>query len=375
VFYRIDGQQIRDVIGRYPAKKLGEARQAARDKLDLVERGKDPRTEASRLRAQEAQRRAETFAKVADQYHTGHLAKLTSGEELWQRVQDDLLPAWRDLPIRDIRRGAVMTLLDSIERDKGVYARNRRLALIRHMFNYALDRELVDANPAARIPMLEEAKRQRILTDAELVEVWNASDLLDDAFRRFTRELILLGQRRNEVAGMAWPEIEEAKAEWLIAAERMKHRSPHLVPLPASALLLIGSRPQDNPATYVFSTGRRGDAPISGFNKLKLQLDKHILAARRKTDPEAKPMAAWRLHDLRRTFRSGLSRLRIPPHIAERVIAHLPPGIERTYDVHEYVDEKRNAIEAWASYVDQLVNPKPKITPLEQARQKRAKRK
>lgn len=175
---------------------------------------------------------------------------------------------------------------------------------------------------------------------------------------------------------MPWSELDEGESLWTIPAERMKAGLPHEVPLPAPVLSTIGTRPQgDEPATYVFSTGRRGDAPISGFNKLKLQLDKHILEARQKADPAAKPMAEWRLHDLRRTVRSGLSRLRVPPHVAERVLAHVPGGIQRVYDRHEYRDEKRQALDAWAAYVDALVNPKPKVTSIEKARQARAKRK
>ena len=84
-------------------------------------------------------------------------------------------------------------------------------------------------------------------------------------------------------------------------------------------------------------------------------------------------MPDWRLHDLRRTFRSGLSKLRIAPHIAERCIAHIPGGIARVYDVHEYEDEKRHAFEAWANYVARLVQPAGNVTTIDKARRKRAK--
>src|SRR5262249_25330299 len=149
LFYRVDGRQVRDIIGRYPAKGLAEARQEARGKLDLVNHGRDPRQEDARQRAAEAKRRAETFGAVADLYHEGHLSKLASGEELWLRAQDDLLPAWQATPIRDVTRGAVMALLDRIEKGKGIYARNRRLALIRSMLNFALHRELLYAKASA----------------------------------------------------------------------------------------------------------------------------------------------------------------------------------------------------------------------------------
>jgi integrase len=368
-FYRIDGQQVRDIIGRFPAKGLAEARELARGKLRLVERGRDPRQEDARQRATEAKRRAETFGAVADDYHSGHLAKLSSGEELWQRVRGDLLPAWQTMPIRDIGRGEVMRLLDKIEKAKGIYARNRRLALIRGMFNFALDRELVDANPAARIKMIEEPDRARVLTDAELAEIWRAANKLADPFQRFTRMLILTGQRRREVSDMAWSEIDEGEKLWTLPPERMKARELHEVPLPSTAMELLSAISPEGAetaerGTYIFSTGRRGDRPISGFNKLKLQLDRHIMAARKDADAKAKPMPDWRLHDIRRTVRSGLARLQIPPHIAERVLAHVPGGVERVYDLHQYRDEKRRAVEIWAAHIERITNPQSNVVEL-----------
>jgi len=366
VFYRIDGKQVRDVFGRYPAKGLAKAREEARDKLALVERGRDPRQEDARQRAAEARRRAETLASVAESYREGHLSRLASGEELWQRIQDDLLPAWGDRPIRDIGRSDVMRLLDKLEGAKGPYARDRRLALVRHLFNFALDRELVDANPALRIPMLPEPDRSRVLVDAELAEIWAASGRLTDPFRRFTRMLIVTGQRRREVANMAWPEIHKDERLWTIPAARMKARHLHEVPLSELAMAqlepaAIGGTESIECATFVFSTGRRGDRPISGFNVLKRQLDEHILTARKACDTKQKTMPPWRIHDVRRTVRSGLARLGIAPHVAERVLAHVPGGIEAVYDLHQYRDEKRRALEAWAQHIERITNPQPNV--------------
>ncbi|WP_374376416.1 tyrosine-type recombinase/integrase, partial [Dongia sp.] len=243
VFYRIDGKQVRDAIGRYPVLSLADAREEAARRLRLVDKGIDPRQEKARQKAQEAKRRAETFGEVAKSYKAGHLDKIKSGGILWERVEIDLLPAWRDLPIRDLTRGAVATLLDKVEVTRGIYARNRRLALIRHMLNFALDRELVDANVAARLKMLPEPDRQRILTDGELVEVWRAADQLADAFGRFTKLLILTGQRRREVSDMPRAEVDLDADLWIIAADRMKAGVAHAVPLAPQVKALIEDAP------------------------------------------------------------------------------------------------------------------------------------
>jgi integrase len=168
---------------------------------------------------------------------------------------------------------------------------------------------------------------------------------------------------------MAWTEIDEGEKLWTLPASRMKAREPHEVPLPPAAMALLeppaGDDGQKLPrGTYIFSTGRRGDRPISGFNKLKLQLDRHILAARLQGNAKAKPMGGWRLHDIRRSVRSGLARLSVRPDVAERVLAHVPGGIERVYDLHHYGEEKRRALEAWARHVERITNPQNNVVEL-----------
>ncbi len=118
----------------------------------------------------------------------------------------------------------------------------------------------------------------------------------------------------------------------------------------------------------------RNSTPFGDHGGVKEELDDYILEARRKADPKAKPMTSWSFHDLRRTGRTGLARLRVPSHVAERVLAHLPGGIQAVYDAHEYADEKRDALSRWCAYVEQLVNPQPKVSPIEEARRRRARR-
>ena len=356
---------------------LAEARDRARGWLELIQKGIDPKIEEARQRALNARQQAETFGKVADSYKVGHLDKRRSGKPVWASLQADLLPPWKDLPIRDLTRGMVMERLDAIERERGPVSRNRRLALIRHMLNWTLDRELVTANVAARIPLLDETPRERVLSDAELVEVWRASDELTAPQGQAVKLLILTIQRRNEVFRMETAEIDRADKLWKIEGRRMKAGKPHIVPLTDAMLAVLDSLPTyDPPREHVFSSShRKASTPFGDHGGLKEELDRLILEARQKQDPKAKPPAPWTLHDLRRTGRTGLSRLRVPSHIGERVTAHLPGGIQAVYDQWEYLDEKRQALEQWSSYVMSLINPAPKVTSIEQARQNRSSKK
>lgn len=356
---------------------LAAARDKARDWLKLIQAGIDPKFEEARQRAINERQQAETFGAVADQYKAGHLDKKRSGGPTWASLQGDLLPAWKDLPIRDLTRGMVMTRLDAIERERGPIARNRRLALIRHLLNWCLDRELVATNVAARIALLDETPRERVLSDAELEEVWRASDRLTAPQGQAVKMLILTVQRRNEVFRMEATEIDRDQRLWTIPGGRMKAGKVHIVPLTDAMLAVLDTLPRcDPPREHVFaSLHRKQSTPFGDHGGLKDELDRLILEARKKNDPKAKPPAPWTLHDVRRTGRTGLARLRVPSHVAERVLAHLPGGIQAVYDAHEYADEKRDALDRWCAYVMGLISPTPKVALIEEARKlRRAKR-
>jgi integrase len=379
LLYRLDGKSTRETLGKYPALMLGAARDAAKEKLRLVAKGKDPRLEAARERAEQAKQDAETFGALAKTYRDEILNGQRSGAEMWSAIERDLNPFWRDIPVRDISRTMIISRLQAIAKPEGsdlaprIYARNRRAALIRAMFNFALDNDLVDRNPAARLKMLEEKSRDRVLTDAEIVEVWQAAGKLAQPAGPLVRMLLLTGQRRSEISDLAWAEVDDAEKLLLIPAERMKAGLAHEIPLPPAALALLDEVPKfEPPRTYVFASPHRKDAAVNSFSQIKSDLDRLILDARKEKDPEAVAMPAWRFHDLRRTMRSGLARFGISPDIAERVLSHLPAGVQAVYDRHQYREQKRQAIATWCNHVAALLDPSAgKVADISAARKRR----
>jgi hypothetical protein len=125
-------------------------------------------------------------------------------------------------------------------------------------------------------------------------------------------------------------------ALWTIPAPSMKGSAAHEVPLSGLALEIIKSLPRFR------TTG--GERPVSGFSKAKARLD-----------AGAPGMAPWRMHDLRRTVRTGLGALPILSHVCELVIAHAQPGLHKVYDLHSYRDEKQRALDLWASRLSEIV--------------------
>jgi hypothetical protein len=138
----------------------------------------------------------------------------------------------------------------------------------------------------------------------------------------------------------------------------------HLVPLSTTAQEIIALLPRFKNGPFLFSycAGKRALAMTS---EIKRNLDRRMLrtlkaiARRRGEDHRAITLPNWTNHDLRRVVRSGLSALGVPHNVCEAILAHAPPGITGTYDVHTYADEKREALEAWAQRIKAIVEPAP----------------
>jgi integrase len=187
--------------------------------------------------------------------------------------------------------------------------------------------------------------RQRVLNEAEIRALWQATDGLGYPAAPFIKMLLLTGQRLREVAEMTWSEVDLEKALWVIPAERMKGAAAHEIPLAPAAVEILKSLPRW-PGPFVFST-TGGERPIGGFSKMKSRVDAAI----------GDKVAPWRFHDLRRTLRTGLGALPIPANVAELCIGHVQIGMHKIYDRHSYRAEKARAFELWASKLAEIVEP------------------
>ena len=158
--------------------------------------------------------------------------------------------------------------------------------------------------------------------------------------------LLLTGQRRSEVAGMVWSEIDLEGKLWTIPKDRSKSKREHIVPLSGPALTVLNEPPLFGDGAFVFTTtsGRR---PVSGFSKAKARAN------------DLSEVEKWRLHDLRRTVRTEMARLGIPEVVGERVLNHLPQGLTKTYNVYEYLDEKQDALAQWGQELINIIEPPP----------------
>ena len=262
-----------------------------------------------------------------------------AGSALWPNIAP-----WGGREFTSIPRGDVAALLDNIEDMAGPVAADNALKRVSAICTWYASRHDDYASPIVkgmRRSNTKERARDRILTDDELRAVWQAASE-NGTFGAFVRLLLLTGQRREKVAAMRWQDVS-VDGVWTIPAEAREKGNANELPLPKAALAIIKAQPHYELNTYVFAG--RGGSHYSGYSKGKLALDAKV------------SIPGWRLHDLRRTARSLMSRAGVRPDISERVLGHAIAGVEGVYDRHSYRDEKAHALKALAGLIDNILRP------------------
>ena len=359
IMRRLRGKVIRRIIGvawhvPFPAihplpYPLSAARNDARAAILDISRGIDPK--AKREAAQQAKAIAarETFAAVAKEFLADHVSGLRSAREVEAAFKNELIPVLGKMPIADISDIEIARLLKVIAKSRPYMARHV-FAYLSKFFRWAIAQRCygVTASPCAGLSAKDllgkPNPRTRILNDSELAAVWRATVGLSYPAGPFVRLLLLSGQRLREVAEMAWDEVDFEKRLWIIPPERMKGDAAHVVPLSPEAVAILEGLPRWA-GPFIFST-TSGQRPIANFSGIKEKFDALM--------PGVEP---WRFHDLRRSMRTGLSALRVPDTVSELCIAHTQKGLHKIYDQHAYLDEKRNAFDAWANHVLAIWEP------------------
>jgi integrase len=318
------------------------------------------------LRRQAEEKHKDEFGELVDEYlkEKLHPIKLNkkpmrprSYAEVKRHLEDHCSP-FKHRPIRSITQRDVASLYKKIAKDNGPGAASHTWSTLRAFFHWAMRQGAVDNNVAALYDGGGVGEqRKRTLSDAEIAIVWKACNA--DQFGDIVKLLILTGARRDEVGHMPLSELDLESKEWLLPPERSKNGSEHLFTLSDSAVDILTKAVETREA-FVFGHGK--ERGFSGWSKAKKAFDKRIADA-------GQTVEHFTLHDLRRTFASGLQRLKIEPHIVEACLNHTPPKLERNYQTYRYAAEKRAALARWATHVDAVVNGKTidNVVPMEKA--------
>jgi integrase len=331
--YKIGDKHRRITLGDVRKVTLENARKEARRIFGEVANARDPANEKAERRCAASHTLDATLAR----YLEAKAAELRprSLVEVRRHLEKDW-QSLHNLAIASIGRANVAATLSAIAKDKGSVTANRARAALSAMFRWAIGEGLCDHNPVTGTNRQDEnGHRERSLNDSEVAKVWLAAP--ENDYGNIVRLLLLTGCRREEIGSLKWSEIDNEARAITIPKERAKNGIENIVPLPDAALSILRGIRRRGDRDYVFGIAREGG--FSGWSKSKIALD------------EAVGFDDWRLHDLRRTVRTGLGKLGVQPHIAEAILNHLPPKLIRTYDRNTYAAEKRDALNKWAAHL------------------------
>jgi integrase len=382
VQYRLGGRAgktQRVTLGVHGEITADQARRRAKTEFGRIADGQDP---AQDQRDKKKKLATGSFKEVCERY----LATAGKGNKSWfetrRLLEHDAIPALGKRPIAALSRGEIALLVDAIAARSPAVGR-AVFAALRPMFKWCLDRGIIASNPIADLKgPAPVASRDRVLDVVELQAFWRATQAFDWPFGPLLRLLLLTGQRRAEVAGMNWQEIDAEKRLWIIPRERTKNGVEHIVDLSPQALAVLYSLPSagrsdpaDNKSVpfqfprngLIFST--TGETSVSGFSKAKRRLD--AVMAQHLPDGDQPTAAAesahslkpWRLHDLRRTMATLMGEeLAVDPGVIERVLNHISGsqgGLQGVYQRQQYRQKRKEALISWGAFVEQLIGTSP----------------
>jgi integrase len=334
---------------------LADARVRAAQITAKVAQGIDPKAEVAKAKADAELADKSTLRAVCEAYMKKEGRKLRSADAREAILRGKVFPLLGHRPIAEIRRGEIVAMLDSVHDKNGPMASGMVLAILRKICHWHEARTDDFRSPIVQgMAMAKAPERERVLSDDELRKVWTASldeKRLDPSYGAAIRYLILTGARRDEACKMKRSEVgtmhdgTRAFTVWRLPARRSKSKREVVRPLSGAALALLNEQPTIGDSEYVFTA--TGIKPVSFNNaQRKARLD------------EISGVKGWRLHDLRRTFRSLLPRLHIPFDIRERLIGHTLPKLTRTYDpqVEPHLAAMQEATNRAAAELERIVS-------------------
>jgi len=345
--YRFEGKPRRLTLGTYPGMTLADAHKAHAEAVKKLEQGIDPGAVTVADRREE--RKAPTVADLVDEYIERWAKPRKKSWKVDLRIlKKDVLPEWGRRKAKDITRREVKALLSKVLDRGAPIGANRLLALLRKMFNYAVDElEIITTSPCLKIKApAPENRRDRVFTTDEICALWIGLDgaRMAEGTKLILKLQLVTGQRKGEIVSAAWEEIDFTDKWWTIPPEKAKNKMAHRVPLSPLALeLLQAAKPLSGDSPWVFPSPRAG---------------KHIT-------PEAVDHALRRPgldlgfdfvpHDLRRTMASLMTGMGIPRLVVSKILNHAERGVTSVYDRSSYDREKKQALEAWGRKLKAII--------------------
>ena len=341
VMYRLAGAGSRlrkYTIGPYGRVTLPMARAQAQKIFAARLDGRDPAEEKKQSRRRLVVDRIDDLIEA---FIHEHISQTVSRNRISNLLRRDVIPHWGAKSIHEIKKRDVSDLIGLISQ-RNAHAGHRLLKTLKTFFRWCVGRAVIDFSPVEGLSTgYRESSRDRVLKDRELAAIIIAARQMPPPYGGIVELLALTGQRRQEVSKLKWDELDEKSRTWSIPGSRTKNKKAHIVHLSEPAWQVIAQRPV---GTYVFGTS--GAKHFQAYSTSKRALD------------TLSGITGWRLHDLRRTIVSGMARLGVPPHVADKILNHQAgtiSGVAAVYQRHEFLAERKEALDRWGAHVEHIV--------------------
>jgi integrase len=351
VLYRLAGAGSRlrkYTIGPYGRVTLHQARVAAQKVFAARLEGRDVAAEKRDARKRVVADRVEDLLEAFISQHVSQNRSAHATSRMLRRI----LGTWGGRSIHEISKRDVMEVVAEVERRGAPVAANTYLKAIKTFLGWCVGRAVLDQSPAEKVPMpTRQVARDRVLTDDELGRVIIAARQIGGPFAGIVELLALTGQRREEVARCVWDEVDLDGRIWNLPSDRTKNAKPHVVHLSEQSIAVLSQAKKNG--KFVFTV--KGTRPFQDFSNAKRELD------------TISGVTGWRLHDLRRTCVSGMAALRVAPHVADKILNHQSgsiSGVAAVYQRHQFLAERKEAIERWGAHVAEILNPSAGQSPI-----------
>jgi len=347
--YRFNGKARRLTLGHYPQMTVAEAHAAHGQALTELEKGIDPGTNLVKFNKEN--RTAQTVENLANEYiEKWAKPRKRSWREDERMLRKDVIPTLGRYKAKTITRRDIVVLLDKVSERGASIAANRTLAVTRRMFNFAVERDILEISPCYNIKApTKENRRDRLLSSEEIKAFWHGLDnaSMFESTKLALRLQLVTAQRKGELVSAEWEEFDLNNGWWTIPASKAKNGNHHRVPLSPLALKLLKelkALAKDSKWLLPSPRGNNHVIPTSIDHALRNNLEKF--------GENTKPFTP---HDLRRTAASHMTALGISRLVVSKLLNHAENSVTAVYDRHAYDQEKENALNIWAKQLERIL--------------------
>jgi integrase len=319
-------ERLRTSIGLYPEISLADARKEAKKlllqtptKAERITLGEAYETFKAEHCATKKPRTIHDYTRILDKYYVPKLGKKRLSEITYEMITD-ITKHLADTPSEQAHA----------------------LGVGRTFFRWCVrpPRRYIPYTPLEGVHVSTGKKRRRTLNIQELKTVWAAAGKQGYPHGTVVRLLILTGQRRGEIGALRWPWIDQKARTITLPDTITKNRKEHTFPYGEMAARIIAEVPRRNTTDLLFPSKTSDERPISGWSKFKHAMKDDV--------------PKWRLHDLRRTFRTFHGQIGTPAEIGERLINHasaVTTEVEQIYDLYHYLPEMSRAMAGYEKFL------------------------